>query len=541
MAFNAVNTERLLSKISHFFERPEGVLVEIAQNACRAGATKLAITADAKAKTIEAEDNGRGADSIEPLFCLADSAWSEEVEAEQMPAGWGLFYLMAISEKVAYQSRFGYVEVDCEKFLNVTGYRDGMFGLIEPRYCREGFWLHAKLKEGVAEKLLEESTIFGIRFFPMEIIINGNPVERKRLSSMVGSSEAYRTLEYRPGCTVYIRPAPNLFHYGNPEYTLGKMGVVYHGIPIHISPFSKYYDDFIYVDITEGSPLTPVLPYRTAIKLDAKAEEFYEFLRRSVVETVMAEIEKALAGEMPGCDLVRTLKIAREVMSQEELNYLDVWFVRSVSHNDGGSEEARDVIVRKDQTLPANQVPALVENGEPRAVDFVIEDGDLLASVHVAGRAPEWVVIEDEDVQVDIGHSAEPLYFNYRWQKADRIMIGDTPVTALCTDDDYHGSGIIIYYTDSPKDVWNIFEQTFVNFVRNEDGDTWETQRTNFEQDITDDVQKLTGVYEVAELLKGLWAAGVSPLNVVTLNMAGDGTIKIGLRDGSETTLTLAA
>src|SRR3989304_5853795 len=77
--------------------------LEQAQNAVRSGATGLNITLkDGVLKTI---DNGSGAVDPMSLFVLADSNWPEEVEENQKPAGWGLFFLYSISEEVVFTSR----------------------------------------------------------------------------------------------------------------------------------------------------------------------------------------------------------------------------------------------------------------------------------------------------------------------------------------------------------------------------------------------------------------------------------------------------
>jgi hypothetical protein len=43
-----INEEKLFKLLPYFFDRPSAVFLEIAQNAHRSGATKLAITLDRK-------------------------------------------------------------------------------------------------------------------------------------------------------------------------------------------------------------------------------------------------------------------------------------------------------------------------------------------------------------------------------------------------------------------------------------------------------------------------------------------------------------
>ena len=80
------------------------MLLEIAQNAHRSGTTKLAVTL--KGTALEVEDNGSGTDNPRALVCLAESDWPSDVMENQMPAGWGLFFLMSVCETVAYTEPF---------------------------------------------------------------------------------------------------------------------------------------------------------------------------------------------------------------------------------------------------------------------------------------------------------------------------------------------------------------------------------------------------------------------------------------------------
>ena len=58
-----INEEKLFKLLPYFFDRPSAVLLEIAQNAHRSGACRLAITL--KGAILEVEDDGPGIASIE--------------------------------------------------------------------------------------------------------------------------------------------------------------------------------------------------------------------------------------------------------------------------------------------------------------------------------------------------------------------------------------------------------------------------------------------------------------------------------------------
>lgn len=83
---------RLLSKASRLFTGTvEGRVIEILQNARRAGATEVRITN--KDGVVSIRDNGRGIDDFAELLDLGGSGWDEAFEASEDPAGVGIFCL----------------------------------------------------------------------------------------------------------------------------------------------------------------------------------------------------------------------------------------------------------------------------------------------------------------------------------------------------------------------------------------------------------------------------------------------------------------
>ena len=86
-----VNT-RLLAKASRLFTGTlEGRVIEILQNARRAGATEVHITNTDGIVTVG--DNGRGIEDFSKLLDLGGSGWDGAYEAIEDPAGVGIFCL----------------------------------------------------------------------------------------------------------------------------------------------------------------------------------------------------------------------------------------------------------------------------------------------------------------------------------------------------------------------------------------------------------------------------------------------------------------
>jgi hypothetical protein len=83
---------RLLSKADRLFTGTvDGRIIEILQNARRAGATEVHITNRAGQVTVR--DNGRGIADFAALLDLGQSGWDESMEQAEDPAGVGIFCL----------------------------------------------------------------------------------------------------------------------------------------------------------------------------------------------------------------------------------------------------------------------------------------------------------------------------------------------------------------------------------------------------------------------------------------------------------------
>ena len=88
----AMVNPRLLTKANRLFTGAlTGRIIEILQNARRAGATKIEITNHKGVVTVR--DNGRGIEDFARLLDLGGSGWESHLEPSEDPAGVGLFCL----------------------------------------------------------------------------------------------------------------------------------------------------------------------------------------------------------------------------------------------------------------------------------------------------------------------------------------------------------------------------------------------------------------------------------------------------------------
>src|SRR5580765_7564443 len=100
---------RLLTKANRLFTGSlSGRIIEILQNARRAGATRVEITNDGGLVTVR--DNGKGISDFSKLLDLGNSGWDEEFESSEDPAGVGLFCLAPRSVRVRSEGHCAVIE-----------------------------------------------------------------------------------------------------------------------------------------------------------------------------------------------------------------------------------------------------------------------------------------------------------------------------------------------------------------------------------------------------------------------------------------------
>jgi hypothetical protein len=494
---SVVNEDRLLSLIPDFFEKPENVIIEIAQNAVRSGATKLDITLNGN--TLIAKDNGKGIDNPKPLFILADSDWTKEVEENHKPAGWGLFYLFSIASVATFNSRFGSVTVNCNRFLKENIYRIAFLNMLD--YCLldgkcEGFYIEAVLKEGVKDKLLNEESL---KYFPLNITVNGKLLKK-------GNVEDIRNFDIKTsykGNDVYI-------YLGDLAYReVLKVGALWYGIPIDL-----YCSDVV-IDVKNGSPLTPVLPYRHTVKHDKKYDEFIKFVRRSIVNYCIGVINSK---EDDVHEVYKCVSHMVAFATQKELNILDRFVVVKKqpyhdSENIGTTHKS--IITKKDIPLISEDVK-IKGVGKYDSEDVFLPEGSITA-IELPDRRPIWVQVKKIVHVVRIKTKGKPYHGNFQWVKSDI----DSPLKIDIVSISQGYDGTDIFYKDKPHDFHDISDVIFDNkYYIDYDSDRYDTQLDYFNQDIDTDISKIENKYDIGVLLKPFSDIGVSPSNVVSISVS---------------------
>jgi hypothetical protein len=537
-----INEEKLFKLLPYFFDRPSAVLLEIAQNAHRSGSTRLAVAL--KGTDLEVEDDGSGTDNPQALICLAESDWPSEVMENQMPAGWGLFFLMSISETVTYTSLFGTLTVDCKRFLNEARYRDNMVGLVDVSTRTEkGFRIEARLMEGVFKSVAYVQVLDGLSYFPMTITMNGSLVKRKKLSE---TCKNYPIRTTYMGNAVYVNPGGGMF-LGSLDSFLNHISLVWYGIPLNVTG----YRHDVAIDVCEGDPLTPVLPYRTSIKHDEKAERFLEFVRKEVAAWCVEEIGSFR--EQPNPDLremVGVMRLAGELLSPEEIDCLDVFFVEIVdpyyTENTDSDEVVQYRLVKKGEGPFASERLLLTVDGKlVWDDDESVLDGSkpilppwTITRIDLPVNRPSWLQKEERWVSVRV-RTLDVDRSDYTWRKSsidgEGKEIGVISMVERWSEGD-------IYYGNTPEDFLSVEDAVFDMKIYSDEGDTYDTQRDSFSRLIAREIMSITGRYPLSDLLSGIGVTGIRPQEVQAINISlKDKVMKVTKTNGETLSIDLLA
>lgn len=537
-----INEEKLFKLLPYFFDKPSAVLLEIAQNAHRSGAHHLAVTL--KGSILEVEDDGSGTDNPRALICLAESDWPTEVMENQMPAGWGLFFLISVSETVSYTSLFGTLPLDCKRFLNEAAYRENALSLVdESARTERGFRIEARLMDGVFKSVAYLQVLDGLSYFPISVTMNGSLVKQKKLSE---ACKRYPIKTDYLGNAVYLNPNGAMF-LQSVEYFLKHVSLVWYGMPLNVT---GYLHD-VAIDVCEGDPLTPVLPYRTSIKHDGKAERFLEFVRKEAAAWCMEQI--SAFGERSNRDLkemVHIMRLAGELLSSEHLDSLSLFFVEVVDPYHTESTDSDEVVmyrlVRKGEgPFVSERLSLTVDNKIVWDEEESVLDGSkpilppwTITRIDLPGKRPSWLQKKERWVEVRMT-SRDTVRYDYAWHKSSIECEGKEIAVVSMVERWAEGD---IYYANGPEDFLSVEDAVFDMKIYSDEGDTYDTQWDSFSQLIGREIMSVTGKYPLSDLLGGIRVTGISPHEVqaIDINLA-ERVMKVTKTNGETLSLELLA
>ena len=108
-----VNGEAILSRVTRMFDNsPESILLEIAQNARRAGAEKIKVDFSDEEELVILHDGAPFTkEDFTALFSLGDSGWDDDSTKAEDPAGSGFFIAALFDKVVIYSATEGGADV----------------------------------------------------------------------------------------------------------------------------------------------------------------------------------------------------------------------------------------------------------------------------------------------------------------------------------------------------------------------------------------------------------------------------------------------
>lgn len=259
-AIKAQVSKKLLSKASRLFTgTADGRVIEILQNARRAGAAHVKITN--RDGFIVVEDNGSGIEDFARLLDLGSSGWDENMEKGEDPAGVGLFCLSPGRVEIISRDKKAVIEND--------GWTGEPVEIVDSQEFVDGTRLVFTDQAPWDMELVEKHAVFaGIR-----VSVDGKICHQ--MPFCCGRSENYDT----PGCRIEVVEKLSKYHQRwIDRWHHGRVLVNFHGQVVQFDhwPADNTYGLTILVDLNAQSDIRLMLPARTKLIKNAALEKLKE-------------------------------------------------------------------------------------------------------------------------------------------------------------------------------------------------------------------------------------------------------------------------
>ncbi len=490
---------RLLSKADRLFTgTAEGRIIEILQNARRAGATEVRISN--KDGLITVQDNGSGIDDFQKLLDLGGSGWDEKTEAGEDPAGVGLFSLAPREVEIKSGNRKVVIDKDgwMGKPVEVTENTETVNGTIL-KFRDEKPW---------DMDTVEKHAVFaGIR-----VIVDG-----KYCHSMPFCSNDAVHYE-NPGCRVEVVKEISNYHRNcGTNHYYSRVLVNFHGQVVELDhwPGKNRPGLTILVDIADQTDIRLMLPARTRLV----ENQAFEQIKDAIELEYFKYFQKQKTHSLSYKEYLRAKELGIELPEAEPQFKVGLIY-----------DEYEQVV---ELIKP--------ENLELKDCYLCFDDDRDEANVHLLAALGTFK--EDPFVPVNINNE----YFGYSWAKLPKItkvevetgkellrqsiIAGEIAcfdklsITVHTSDGKMFSSDVCMAVTEAPKrgkyqwcdDIVCVTKDAgetlgsdniwyhFGGF--NVEGDSYETQQYEFEKDLDDFWNELVGPYETVrqQLIKDLY------------------------------------
>jgi len=286
-------SERLLQKASRLFTGTlDGRVIEILQNARRAGATEVRISN--KEEIVTVQDSGSGIDDFQKLLDLGGSGWDEQLEAGEDPAGVGLFSLAPRKVTIISGSK--------QTIIDEDGWTGKPVEVTETTETVNGTVLKFRDEKPWNMELVEKHAVFA----GIKVIVDGKYCHQMPFCS--SESAHYEN----PGCRIEVTDEISKYHRDwTSTWYHGRVLVNFHGQVVQIDgwPGKNRSGLTILVDITDQTDIRLMLPARTRLvenqafeQLKAAIElEYYKYFQKQ--KTHCLYYEEYLRAKQLGIEL----------------------------------------------------------------------------------------------------------------------------------------------------------------------------------------------------------------------------------------------
>jgi len=525
-------SKRLLSKADRLFTGTlDGRIIEILQNARRAGATEVTITNERGLVTVR--DNGRGIDDFAKLLDLGDSDWDQAMEEAEDPAGVGIFCLAPRKLTI------------CSNGKKIVITKDGWTGkpveLTEVGDSGKGTVLTFADEPWELSQVKRHAVFSG-----MKVIVDGKTCPQEPFVS--SRAALYPEL----GCRIEVRGRDHLNQWHNQwrgSYFCDTVMVNFHGQVIK-STYKPVTEDLVFLVDMTGDPtgIRMMLPARTQL-IENKA---FKALKAAIEKEAYRFIQKRGSHALPYEEYKRAAELGIKLPEAEP-----TYDVGTLS---GDTPEPIGVTMPKD--FPLSKCYQIGQ----RLLD---EDESCDANIHLLaalGQFKEpfvpvsisriydgysWAKLPTVDkVEVKLG---KELRQDYLWTQV-LVAVQSIKITAHTSGGKVFESGVAmavltpevterpwggsdrVYVTPEAREQLSTSDIWYHLGGWSEDGDTYETQEDQVEEQLEAFWSSIIGPGEYlrskisgsVEGIKGSW-------DKVTIDT--DRTVVITYKDGSEKTL----
>ena len=525
-------SRKLLSKADRLFTGTlDGRIIEILQNARRAGATQVTITN--KKGLVTVRDNGSGIDDFQKLLDLGNSDWDQAMEVAEDPAGVGVFCLAP--RKVTI----------CSKQKRIVIGRDGWTGKPIQLTKADGRGKGTVLT--FADEPWELSIVKKHAVFSgMKVIVDGKTCPQEPFTS--SRAALYPEL----GCRIEVRDRDRLNQWHNQwrnHYFGDTVMVNFHGQVIQFT-YSPIKESLVSLIDMTGDPtgIRMMLPARTQL-IENKA---FEALEAAIEKETYLFIQKRGKHKLSYEQYKRAAELGIELPEAEPT------FDAGVLTGEG--PEPVEVTMPEDFPLSkCYQISQRLVNEEDKCEENVhllaalgkFDEPFVPVSIKRYYDGYSWAKLPTVDkIEVKLG---KELCKDWMWlhvliavesiriraQTSDGKAFESDVVMAVLEPEQnerpWHGSDHI-YITPEARQQLGTSDIWFHLGGWSEDGDTYETQEYQFEEELERFWSKLVGpdeyfrskITENVDSVKGDWEK---------ISIDPHRTVVIAYKDGSKKTL----